>query len=144
MSISRRTALATGATAVVTDAATAPLATKAALAGVPGTAQGEDAELIALGRQWRESYGKWMRCRCEEENTVLLRRVCSIEDRMAEIPARSRNGALVKLRAAAENYRLMGEIDHDPYARLTYQAWQSLETEGVAADFERLAGEARS
>ncbi len=70
----------------------------------------------------------------------MLKRVCTIEDRMAEIPARSHNGGLVKLRVAAEHYRLMGEIDADPYARLTYQAWQSLETERVVADFERLAG----
>ena len=59
-------------------------------------------------------------------------------------PARSCNGALVKLRVAAEHYRLMGEIEYDPYARLTYQAWQSLETKRVAAGMERLAKEARA
>ena len=130
MSISRRGALL-GAGAA------------AAVAGVPGAVLAQDAELIALGRQWRESYFEWLRCPHEEEKSGMLKRVCSIEDRMAEIPADSREGALVKLRAAAEHYWLMGDIDCDPYALLTYQAWQSLETERVAPDFERLIGRMR-
>ncbi len=126
MSISRRDALL-GASAAV------------AVAGVPTAvaAQACDTELVALGQQWRELYIEWLRCPVEEENTVLLKRVHAIEDRMEEIPARSPNGALVKLRVAAEHYRLMGDIDGgDHYALLTYQAWQALETEPF--DFERL------
>ncbi len=129
--ITRRNALV-GAGAVV------------AVAGVPLGAQADDVELIALGRQWRELYAEWLQCHCDEENTVLLKRVCAIEDRMAEIPARSGNGALVKLRVAAEHLRLMGEIKADCYSLLTYQAWQGLEGEAATADFERLVGEAQS
>ena len=75
--ITRRAMLTTAAAAVATGAATAPLA-----------AQAEDTELIALGQQWRELYGEWLRCQVEEENTTLLKRVSAIEDRMTEIPAR--------------------------------------------------------
>jgi hypothetical protein len=87
-------------------------------------------------------YVAWLQCHDDEENTVLMKRVHAIEDRMAEVPAHSPNGALVKLRVAAEHLRLMDDIAGDPYARLTYQAWKGLETERV--DFERLAGEAQS
>ena len=109
----------------------------AAVAGVPGAVQGEDAELVALGRQWLVTYSKWLR-ETGEEKSGSLKQACALEDRIAEIPACSQDGALVKLRVAAEHYRLMGEAEIDPYARLTYQAWQSLETERVAAQFERL------
>ncbi|MCZ6741041.1 MAG: hypothetical protein O7D27_02645 [Alphaproteobacteria bacterium] len=113
-----------------------------AVAGVPGAVLGEDAELVTLGRQWLATYGKWLRPTCGSKESGLLKKVCAIEDRMADIPARSHDGALVKLRVAAEHYRLMGDIDCDPYARLAYQAWQGLETEPV--NFERLMGEVAS
>ena len=129
MSISRRSALVGAGAAVV--------------AGVPGAVQGDDAELIALGRQWLERYGQWLRYPISDEDPGMLKRVCAIQDQIAEIPARSPNGALVKLRVAAEHLRLMGEIKADCYSLLTYQAWQGLETECVAADFERLLGRVR-
>ncbi len=123
MQISRRDALM-GATAAV------------AVAGVPTAvaAQAEDAELIALGRQWIVAYGEWIGT--EDVDSTLLKRVRSIDNRIADIPARSHHGALVKLRVAAEFYRLMGDIDDSLETRLTYQAWQALETEPF--DFERL------
>ena len=148
MRISRRDALATGAAAITVTAITAPLAIKAAsvqaaLADVPTAvaAQVSDAELIALGQQWQEAYAEWLQ-REDDEDGTLLKRACTIEDKMKDIPTRSPNGALVKLRVAAEHYRLMGDIDDDPYALLTYQAWQGLETEPI--NFERLMREARS
>ncbi len=130
MSISRRGALL-GASAAV---AVATVATPAA--------QAEDAELTALGRQWIEAYAEWIGT--EDIDFTLLKRCRSIEYRIAEIPARSHHGALVKLRVAAESYRLMGDIDDSLETRLTYQAWEALETESF--DFERLllAGEAGS
>ncbi|MCZ6742974.1 MAG: hypothetical protein O7D27_12535 [Alphaproteobacteria bacterium] len=123
MSISRRDALM-GATAAV------------AVAGVPTAvaAQAEDAELIALGRQWIVAYGEWIGT--EDVDSTLLKRVRSIDNRIADIPARSHHGALVKLRVAAEFYRLMGDIDDSLETRLTYQAWEALETESF--DFKRL------
>ena len=63
-------------------------------------------------------------------------RTRTIENRIADIPARSHYGALVKLRVAAESYRLMGDIDDNLETRLTYQAWEALEAESF--DFERL------
>ncbi len=123
MTITRRGAML-GATAAV------------AVAGVPiaVAAKAEDAELTALGRQWIDAYGEWIGT--EDEDSTLLKRCRSIEDKMAEIPARSGNGALVKLRVAAEHYRLMGDIDDSLETRLTYQAWEALETESF--DFARL------
>ena len=129
MTISRRSALIGASAAVV-------------VAGVSGAVQGEDAELITLGRQWLATYGKWLRPTCGSKESGLLKKVCAIEDLMADIPARSHDGALVKLRVAVEHYRLMGDIDCDPYARLAYQAWQGLETEPV--NFGRLMGEVAS
>ena len=128
MQISRRNVLATGAAAITTAAITAPLAIKAV------AAQGCDAELTALGRQWIDAYGEWIGT--EDEDSTLLKRCRSIENRIADIPARSHHGALVKLRVVAELYRLMGDIDDTLETRLTYQAWQALETE--LFDFERL------
>ncbi len=49
MSISRRTALATGAAAIVTGATVAPLAVKAT--GVKAALAGEEAQVLALFRQ---------------------------------------------------------------------------------------------
>ena len=105
------------------------------VAGVPTAvaAQAEDAELTALGRQWIDAYGEWIGA--EDEDSTLLKRCRSIENRIADIPARSHHGALVKLRVVAELYRLMGDIDNTLETRLTYQAWQALETE--LFDFER-------
>ena len=143
--ITRRTAL-TGATAAV------------AAVGVPTlvTAQDSDAELIALGQQWQEAYGEWIRacdlvsvafdsgepdCRLlklEKATDPFFDRQWRLRDRIGEIPARSINGALVKLRIVVAQGWVMGEND-DTYGRLTYQAWQSLETESGAAAFERLA-----
>ncbi len=123
MTISRRDALmGAGAAAVV--------------AGVPGAVQGEDAELAALGRQWIDAYGKWIGTK--DDDSTLLKRCNSIENRIADIPARSRHGALVKLRVVAEFYRLMGDIDDSSETRLIYQAWEALETERF--NFERLLG----
>ncbi len=114
------------------------------VAGAPVAvaAPAEDAELTALGRQWIEAYGEWIGA--EDDDSTLLKRCRSIENRIADTPARSHRGALVKLRVVAEYYRLMGDIDDSSETRLIYQAWQALETE--ALDFERLrlAGEARS
>ncbi len=123
MSISRRDALM-GASAAV------------AVAGVPTAvaAKAEDAELIALGRQWIVAYGEWIGT--EDVDSTLLKRCRSIVNRIADIPARSHHGALVKLRVAAEYLRLMDDIDDTLETRLTYQAWQALETEPF--DFERL------
>ena len=104
-----------------------------AVVSVPTVIQAEDAELIALGRQWIDAYGEWIGT--ENANSILLKRVGAIEDRMAEIPVHSPNGALVKLRIAAENLRLMNDIDDGVYSTLTYQAWQALETETF--DFEQ-------
>ena len=56
MSISRRTALATGAAALVTGAITAPLAMKAA--GVKAALASEDPQIGALIRQWREAHAR--------------------------------------------------------------------------------------
>ncbi len=128
MQITRRNALL-GASAAV------------AVAGVPGAVQGEDAELIALGQQWLATYGKWL-LETGVEKSGLLEQACALEDRMAEIPACSHDGAIVKLRVAAEHYRLMGDVEIDPYDRLAYQAWQSLDSEPV--NFERLMGEVAS
>ena len=113
-----------------------------AVAGVPTAvaAQAEDAELSVLGRQWIDAYGEWLGT--EDEDSTLLKRCRSIENRIADIPARSHHGALVKLRVVAELYRLMGDIDDTLETRLTYQAWQALETE--LFDFERLIGGLRS
>ena len=148
MNITRRDALL-GATAaaVVTGAAVVPLAIKAAgvkvaLAGDPAAVQGEDAELIALGRQWIDAYGKWIGT--EDDDSTLLKRCHSIENRIADIPARSHHGALVKLRVVAEFYRLMGDIDDSSETRLIYQAWEALETERFNFECLRLAGEART
>ena len=138
MSISRRDALL-GATAavVVTGATVAPLAVKAALATTE-----PDAELIALGQQWRETYTAWLQC-CgdEEKNSALGKRAFALEGQIAGMPAHSPSGALVKLRVAAEHFRVMGEIETGKYALLTYQAWQALETEPV--DFEHLDRDSR-
>ncbi len=62
MSISRRTALATGAAAITTAAVTAPLAlkataTKAALAGEE--AQASDTVLLARIERFHDVYGEW-------------------------------------------------------------------------------------
>lgn len=125
--LTRRAALVSGIAAI-------------AVVAVPITAQAEDAELITLGRQWIVAYGEWIGT--EDKDGTLLKRAHAIEDRMAEIPARSPNGALVKLRVVAENLRIMGDIDEDLNSRLTYQAWQGLETDPV--DFERLMKGLRS
>ena len=117
----------------------------AAVAGVPTVAMGKtevDAELIELGRQWIDVYGK--RIGTEDVDLTLMKRCRSIENRIADIPARSHHGALVKLRLAAEFYRLMGDIDDSQETRLTYQAWETLETERFDFERLRLAGEARS
>ena len=98
MSITRRNAL-TGATAAVA-VASLPIAAMATTE--------PDAELIALGRRWIEAYGKWIGT--EGGDSTLLKRATAIEDRMAEIPAHSPSGALVKLRVAAESLRLMGDL----------------------------------
>ncbi len=131
--ISRRGALL-GATAAV------------AVAGVPTAvaAKAEDAELTALGRQWIVAYAAWLQCHDDDENTILLKRANAIEDRMVEMPVHSPDGALVKLRVAAEHLRLMGDIGEggDPYFQLVYQAWEGLETEPI--DFERIMREAPS
>ena len=118
--VTRRTALK-GASAAI------------AVVGMPTPAQAEDAELIALGRQWIDAYGGWIGT--EDEDSTLMKRCHVIEDRIADIPARSHHGALVKLRVAAEYLRLMDEIDDSLSTRLAYQAWQALETETF--DFER-------
>ncbi len=130
MSISRRGAL---------------LGAGAAVAGVPTVAMGKtevDAELIELGRQWIDVYGK--RIGTEDVDLTLMKRCRSIENRIADIPARSYHGALVKLRVVAEFYRLMGDIDDSSETRLIYQAWEALETERFDFECLRLAGEARS
>ncbi len=114
----------------------------AVVAGVPGAVQGEDAELTALGRQWIEAYGEWIGT--EDDDSTLLKQCRSIENRIADIPARSYHGALVKLRVVAEFYRLMGDIDDSSETRLIYQAWEALETERFNFECLRLAGEARS
>ena len=101
--------------------------------------QAEDAELITLGRQWIVAYGEWIGTFNEDKDSTLLNRCCSIEDEIADIPARSHHGVLVKLRVVAEHYRLMGDIDDSRESRLTYQAWQALETESF--DFGRLQRE---
>ncbi len=132
MSISRRGALL-GASAAV------------AVAGVPRAALGKtevDAELIELGLQWIDAYGKWIGT--EDRDSTLMKRCRSIENRIVDIPARSHHGALVKLRLAAEFYRLMGDIDDSSETRLIYQAWEALETERFEFESLRLAGEARS
>ncbi len=144
MQISRRNALV-GAGAAM------------AVAGVPGTVRGQDAELVALGRQWQQTYAEWMRVCARVEIAYdageSSRRVRELEvasetpfecawalkNRIAEIPAHSLDGALVKLRVVVAQDWITGEIN-DPFGRLTYQAWQSLETQHVAADFERLLG----
>ena len=139
--ISRRTALATGAAAITTGAIAAPLAIKAA--GVKEALAG-DTELIALGQQWVEVYTAWLQCNDDDDrDTVLMKRAIALEGRIAEIPSHSPSGALVKLRVVAENLRLMGELDGScRYVLLTYQAWQSLETEPI--DFERIMRETPS
>ena len=127
MQISRRDAFM-GASAAV------------AVAGVPLAALGKtevDAELIELGRQWIDAYGKWIGT--EDRDSTFMKRCRSIENSIVDIPARSHHGALVKLRVVAEYLRLMGDIDDSQETRLTYQAWETLETERF--DFERLQAE---
>ena len=148
-------------TAITRRGAILGTAATVAVVGVPTTVQAEDAELIALGQQWQEAYGEWMRaCKAvqiaydagepdrrvrelEKASDPSFECACALKDRIAEIPARSVNGALVKLRIVIAQGWVTGEND-DTFGCLTYQAWQSLETESAAADFERLAGEARS
>ena len=131
MQISRRDALLGASAAVAVAGVPTAVAAQAALVG-----EAEDAELIALGQQWIDAYGEWIGT--EDEDSTLLKRCRSIENRIADIPARSHHGALVKLRVVVEFYRLMGDIDNTQETRLIYQAWQALETEPV--DFEHLSG----
>ena len=135
MSISRRTALATGAAAVVTGATTAPLAVKAALAAT------SDDPLVALGRQWQEAYDNWLQfstagdsfeeiVELENQREDLDDIAWQLENEAADVPARSLDGVLVKLRMAGTHYHLMerdGEGWADHYAELTWQAWDGLE-----------------
>ncbi len=72
----------------------------------------------------------------EDQRDILLRAACQLEDQAAEISAQSLAGVLVQLRMAGTHYHLTGrdgEEWYDPYAKLTWQAWDGL---------ERLAGKA--
>ncbi len=112
---------------------------------VAATAKSEpDAELIALGQQWQEANDEWLRA-CdaveiayaagepsrrvrdlEKVSDVPFERAWALKDQIAEIPARSANGAVVKLRIVVAQNRITDEND-DVFGRLTNQALQALE-----------------
>ncbi len=148
MSISRRTALTTGAAAVVTGAATAPLAIKTA--GVKAALADNYAELEALRLAWRAAEQRSFDADDAEEEAEgsagqhFARRLQETERRQAsaayelfmDTPATSMRGVLAKLTCLE-----------------TEQEWAKLEQEfnldsimicAVRRDLERLAGEVRS
>ena len=125
----------------------------AATAAPPSSASVPDDPLVALGRQWQEAYDNWLQydvsgdsreeiTEREEQKSDQGKIAWDIEDQAANIPARSFEGALVKLRMAGTHCGLEGQDDNpDPYGRLTWQAWQGLERITTAApQDERLAG----
>ena len=135
MNITRRAAL-TGA-AVLAATGAVPVA---AMAKVEA-----DAELITLGRQWQKAHDEFLRaCNAvetasdvgesdermrvlEEASNAPADRSWVLRDRIGEIPARSLDGALVKLRVVVAQHRIMDELPHDCFARLTCEALQALE-----------------
>ncbi len=91
--------------------------------------------LIEVGRQWGEAYRNWEAS--DGDGTELVKIFSKLQDKAAKIPAFSIEGILVKLRITGTHYHLMersGGEWNDPYAHLTWQAWQAL---------ERLAAEER-
>ena len=109
MNITRRDALL-GATAAaaVTGLTAAPLAikaagVKAALGGVPGAVQGEDADaqVKALCRKWEAMYRHVnMSNVTDEERFAQVPVMDRLADRIADIPVRSLDGVVHKLKVA--------------------------------------------
>ena len=104
MNITRRDALL-GATAAaaVTGLTVAPLAIKAALGGVPGAVQGEDADaqVKALCRKWEAMYRHVnMSNVTDEERFAQVPVMDRLADRIADIPVRSLDGVVHKLKVA--------------------------------------------
>ena len=109
MNITRRDALL-GATAAaaVTGLTAAPLATKAAgvkaaLGGVPGAATGEDADaqVKALCRKWEAMYRHFeSNSATDDERNARLPVMDRLADRIADIPARSFDEVVHKLKVA--------------------------------------------
>ena len=105
MNITRRDALL-GATAAaaVTGLTAAPLAIKAALGGVPGAVQGEDADaqVKALCRKWEAMYRHVnMSNVTDEERFAQVPVMDRLADRIADIPVRSLDGVVHKLKVAS-------------------------------------------
>ena len=148
MQISRRNALLGAGAAAVVGVPSAVQAAEAEAAAGSSPVSASDDPPIALGRQWEEAYDNWLEADVsgasheevtaqEERKSDLGDIAWRLEDQAAEIPAQSVDGVLAQLRMAGTHYLLerSGEEWHDPYAQLTWQAWDAL---------ERLAGEARA
>ncbi len=147
MSISRRTALATGAAAVITGAATIPLAmkadaVKAALAGDP---------VLALEREWLAQLDFVHNYPDDSDAALapLYERVDETERQLFLMPAESLRGVLTKLRVW-HYYGYDCSLTGRPYGHVWWRAGfdnlriADLGSVAVMRDLERLAGDARS
>ncbi len=133
MSISRRTALATGAAAVVTGALTAPLAMKAA--GVKAALAGPPVEpLLALEQDWlaQRDYIHNYPDDSDAALNLLYDRQHALERGIMAAPARSFAGIAVKLRLATY-YIHPGSLDREGFD------WDERFTLHALSDAERLA-----
>ena len=115
MSISRRTALATTAAAVVTGAITAPIAieaagVKAALAGDPVVSP-NDSDLLALEQEWANLryYINNYPDESDEALDPLYERLTEREEAIFCCPARTPAGLAIKLRLWDHYYNSFGE-----------------------------------
>ena len=148
MSISRRTAIATGAAAITTGAITAPLALKAA--GVKAALAGEPDPVAALANK-AFAYRAWLNSipgdMPEEEFNSHCEELWEIYDQIRDTPATSIEGIAGKVRVALiqtyhpidneitgppDDFELVGSLEPERFI------WSALR------DLERLAGEARS
>ena len=144
MSISRRTALATGAAAIVTGAAVAPLAFKAA--GVKAALGGDP--VLALEREWRARLDYVHNYPDDSDAALdpLYERVNEIERQLFLTPAESVQGVLTKLRVW-HYYYSPGSCADQPYDRVWWRGnldnlpIADLGSVAVMRDLERLAGE---
>ncbi len=140
MQISRRNALM-GATAaaVITGAATIPLAFKAALAGEP---------LLAMEQEWLESrdYYETYPDQSEEVDDRLFDKLLDLQYRILLTEAKSPAGVAVKLRMHCRNNCWAEEDFAAPKPEDALRGVGNLEVLPLKAalhDLERLAGEAR-